>query len=102
LRVVRQEAEGLFALVAQPEVWEKQTPCTEWQVRDIVGHIVDTTEGYFPAFDAARSKAEVAPAYGLPGMAVRVNEQAQALRGVPREELVDRLRTDFDKMMEIF
>jgi uncharacterized protein (TIGR03083 family) len=102
LRVVRQEAEGMFALADKPAVWEMATPCTEWQVRDIVGHLVDTTEGYFTAFDAARSKAEVVPAYGLPGMAGRVNEQARAFRGTPQDELIDRLRTDFDKMMEIF
>jgi hypothetical protein len=49
LRVVRQEAEGLFALAAQPASWEAATPCSEWQVRDIVGHLVDTTEAYFVA-----------------------------------------------------
>ena len=35
-------------------------------------------------------------------MAARVDEQAQALRAVPRAELVERLRADFDKMMEMF
>jgi uncharacterized protein (TIGR03083 family) len=71
-------------------------------VRDTVAHIADTTEAYFVAFDAARSHSEVEPPYGLPGMAARVNERALALRDVPRAELVERLRGDFDKMMEIF
>jgi uncharacterized protein (TIGR03083 family) len=102
LRVVRQEAEQFFAMVDNDDVWEAPTGAGHWQVRDIVGHIVDTTEGYFVGFDAARSHANVEPAYGLPGMAARVDEQATALRSEPRPALVERLRTDFDKIMEIF
>jgi uncharacterized protein (TIGR03083 family) len=71
-------------------------------VRDIVGHIVDTTEGYFPAFDAARSHSNVDPAYGLVGMAKRAEEQGRSFRDLPQKEMVDRLRTDLDKMMGIF
>jgi uncharacterized protein (TIGR03083 family) len=101
LRAVRREAEGFFSLVERPEAWEATTACTEWQVRDAVGHIVDTTESYFVAFDTARSGREAKPAYGLPGMAERVNTQAQSFRNVPQAELVERLRTDFAKMMEL-
>src|SRR3954447_17099897 len=102
LRVVRHEAEQFFDLVDRDEAWEAPTGAGHWQVRDIVGHIVDTTEAYFIAFDAARNHTEVEPAYGLPGMAERVNRQAQALREEPRGALVDRLRSDFDKMMQTF
>ena len=102
LRVVRNEAEQFFSMVDSDDAWESPTGAGHWQVRDIVGHIVDTTEAYFTSFDAARSHSDVDPAYGLPGMAARVDAQAQALRSVPREELVERLRGDFDKMMETF
>jgi uncharacterized protein (TIGR03083 family) len=102
LRQVRKEAEQFFAMVDDDDVWEAPTGAGWWQVRDVVGHIVDTTEAYFVSFDAARSNSEVAPPYGTPGMAERVDRQAQGLRAVPRAELVERLRTDFDKMMEIF
>jgi len=102
LRVVQQEADGFFALASDPAIWEASTACTEWQVRDIVGHLVDTTESYFVAFDAARSRTEVTPAYGLPGMADRVNTQAQAFRNESQEAMLERLRGDFAKMMEIF
>jgi uncharacterized protein (TIGR03083 family) len=102
LRVVRQEAAQFFDLVDHDEVWDRPTGAGHWQVRDVVAHIVDTTEAYFVAFDAARSATDVGPAYGLPGMAERVNQQAQALREQPRAALVDRLHTDFDKMMGIF
>jgi uncharacterized protein (TIGR03083 family) len=102
LRVVRNEAEQLFALADSDEAWEAPTGAGHWQTRDIVAHIIDTTEAYFVAFDAARSGTEVEPAFGLPGMAARVNDQALALRTEPRAALIERLRTDFDKMMEIF
>ena len=101
LRVVRHEAEQFFAMVDHDDVWEAPTGAGHWQVRDIVGHIVDTTEGYFVAFDAARSHGDVAPAYGLPGMAARVDQQALAFRSEPRGVLVERLRGDFDKLMEM-
>jgi uncharacterized protein (TIGR03083 family) len=102
LRVVRDQAEGFFTLADVPETWRARTACPEWEVRDIVGHIVDTTEGYFPAFDAARSHSNVDPAYGLVGMAKRAEEQGRSFRDLPQKEMVDRLRTDFDKMMGIF
>ncbi len=102
LRVVRDEAEQFFGLVDRDEAWRAPTGAGHWEVRDVVAHIVDTTEAYFVAFDAARSGTEVDPPYGLPGMAARVDAQALALRDVPRTELVERLRTDFDKMMGIF
>jgi uncharacterized protein (TIGR03083 family) len=102
LRVVRKEAEQFFDLVDSDDGWEAPTAAGDWQVRDIVGHIVDTTEAYFVAFDAARGRGEAGPPYGLPGMAARVNEQALALRSEPRSALVERLRGDFAKMMEIF
>jgi uncharacterized protein (TIGR03083 family) len=101
LRTVRREADGFFALAERPDAWEARTACAEWQVRDAVGHIVDTTESYFVAFDTARSGREAEPAYGLPGMAKRVNTQAQSFRSVPQAELIERLRTDFAKMMEL-
>jgi uncharacterized protein (TIGR03083 family) len=99
LRVVRREAEGMFSMAQNPDVWETQTAAARWHVRDIIGHLVDTTEAYFVAFDAARGNGEVAEAYGLPGMAERANAQAQAFREVGQEELLTRLRNDFEKMM---
>ena len=101
LRVVHHEAEQFFALVDSDEAWEAPTGAGHWQVRDAVGHLVDTTEAYFTAFDAARSHEEVDPPWGLPGMAARVDSQAQSFRDVPRTELMERLRTDYAKMREI-
>ncbi|NUR09109.1 MAG: maleylpyruvate isomerase family mycothiol-dependent enzyme [Nocardioidaceae bacterium] len=102
LSVVRREAEQLFALADSDEAWTAPTGAGHWQVRDVVAHIVDTTEAYFESFDSARGGKEAPPAYGLPGMADRVDAQAQALHDIPRAELLDRLRTDLDKITEIF
>ncbi len=101
LRVVRDEAAGMFAMVERPESWESPTACAGWTTRDVVGHIIDTTEGYFRAFDAARGSGEVPAPYGLPLMSEKANAGATAFRGVPQAELVERLRTDFDKMQGI-
>jgi uncharacterized protein (TIGR03083 family) len=102
LEVVRKEAEQFFAMVDSDDAWHAPTGAGHWQVRDIVGHIVDTTEAYFVAFDAARSGTEMPPAYGLPGMAARVDKMAGGLHDEPREVLVQRLRDDFVTMMRIF
>jgi uncharacterized protein (TIGR03083 family) len=101
LRVVRQEAEAMFAMVERPESWEAPTACAGWSTRDVVGHIIDTTEGYFRAFDAARGQGEVPEPHGLPLMSEKANQGATAFRGVPQAELVDRLRADFEKMQGI-
>ena len=85
----------------RPEAWEAPTACEGWSTRDIAAHIVDTTEGYFRALDAARGTGEVPAPYGLVVMGKKVNEAATALRGVPQAEMMDRLRNDFYKMQEL-
>lgn len=102
LRVVRAEAERFFALVSEPDAWEAPTACEGWEVRDVVGHLVDATEGYFPAFDAARGTGAAEAPYGVRGMAARVDDRSRAFRGTPQVAMTDRLRGDFAKLMEIF
>ena len=102
LRVVREEAERFFAMAEAPDAWDAATACTGWSVRDVVGHLVDTTEAYFVSFDAARGKGEAADALGLRIMAQRVNERATSFRGESQQAMTERLRTDFAKMMETF
>jgi uncharacterized protein (TIGR03083 family) len=101
LRVVRNEAERMFAMADRPEVWEAPTACEGWSTRDVVAHIVDTTEGYFKAFDAARGTGEVTEPHGLAVMGKKVNEAATSFRGVPQAEMMERLRKDFHQMQEI-
>jgi uncharacterized protein (TIGR03083 family) len=100
LRVVRAEAERFYEMAGQPGVWEAPTACESWAVRDVVGHLVDTTEGYFAAFETARSGGE-ASAHGLAVMHERAGEAATEFRALSQPELIARARADLDRMMGI-
>jgi len=102
LRVVQNEAEGMFDLVEQPGAWTGPTACAGWQARDVIGHLIDTTEAYFTSFDAARGTGSAAEPLGVRVMQERVDQGATAFRSATREEAMQRLRGDFAKMMEIF
>jgi uncharacterized protein (TIGR03083 family) len=102
LRVVRVEADRLFTMAQQEPAWNQATACPQWQVRDVVGHLIDVTESYFVGFDAARSGATVADALGTRVMQDRLDEGARAHRSLPQTEALERLRGDFDKLMEMF
>ncbi len=101
LDVVRRESADFFSLVDDPKNWEVQTRCTEWQVRDLVGHMIDVTEGYLTRWDKAKQK-EDATSVGLLVMSHDLNEKAQSFRSLPRQEAIDRLKKDYTRMMDIF
>src|SRR5438309_3380812 len=101
LEVLRRDQEKFFDLVDDPANWNVQTRCTEWEVRDIVGHMIDVTEGYLSRWDMART-GEPADALGLLVMGERLNEKAQEFRGLPREQAIARLKSDSDTMLAIF
>ena len=101
LDVIRKESRDFFELVDNPKNWYVQTRCTEWEVRDIVGHMIDVTEGYLTRWEKARKKEPLDTA-GLLVMGESLNEHAQAFRNLPRQDAIDRLKTDYGKMMEIF
>src|SRR5215472_3228000 len=65
LRVVRREADQMFELAGEPGAWDAPTACESWRVKDVIGHIVDTTEGYFRAFETARSGADAPSPHGM-------------------------------------
>ncbi|MGH3442058.1 MAG: maleylpyruvate isomerase N-terminal domain-containing protein [Nitriliruptorales bacterium] len=95
------EAEGFFAILEDLDAWERPTAAGHWQVRDVVGHLVDTTEAYFRSFDAARGIGEPFEPLGVRDMARHVDEGAQGLRSVPREDLIERLRGDLKRFRGI-
>ncbi len=101
LRVVRAEAAGMFALAGRADAWEAPTACPLWQVRDIVGHLIDVTESYFVAFDAARGGAGVDDPLGVRVMQSRLDEGAKAHRPLDQRAALDRLEGDFAKFMDI-
>ena len=101
LDVVRTDAADFFAIVDDPQNWNVQTRCTEWEVRDMVGHMIDVTEGYLSRWESAR-KNEPRETVPLTQMSHDLNEHAQAFRSLPREEAISRLKNDYKQMMEIF
>lgn len=101
LDVIRRESTDFFSLVDDPKNWTVQTRCTEWQVRDLVGHMIDVTEGYLTRWDKAKSQLS-AESVGLLVMAHDLNEKAQSFRNLPREEAIQRLKNDYTRMMDIF
>jgi len=101
LRVVKDQAHQMFALADKPDAWDSPTACESWEVRDIIGHLVDTMEGYFKAFDVASSGATAENAYGLLGMHERAGDSARAFRHLSQPEMMARVRADLDQMMGI-
>ena len=102
LNVMRRDRANFIRLVSDPKNWNVQTRCTEWETRDLVGHMIDVLEGYFANFDKAK-KGEEATALGLPAMAPTLNDHAQEFRKLPREEAIARFKKDaekFDAMLE--
>jgi uncharacterized protein (TIGR03083 family) len=101
LDVVRTESADFFKIVDDPDNWNVQTRCTEWEVRDIVGHMIDVTEGYLTRWEKARNNEPIDTA-GLLVMGESLNKNAQAFRSLPREQAISRLKENYKKMMEIF
>jgi uncharacterized protein (TIGR03083 family) len=101
LDVIRSERGKFYDIVDNPNNWNVQTRCTEWEVRDMVGHMIDVTEGYLTRWDKAR-KGEHAGAVGLLVMSESLDKSAKKLRSLPREEAITRLKGDSDRMMTIF
>lgn len=54
LDVARAERAKFYNIIDDPNNWYVQTRCSEWEVRDIVGHMIDVTEGYLTAWDMVR------------------------------------------------
>jgi hypothetical protein len=93
LGVLQREIEEMFELAAEPTRWHAPTACEGWELRDMVGHLVAETEGYLSAFDIARRGGLGAKEpVGVAGMAKASDAAARALRDVPRDELLERLR----------
>ena len=98
LRVVRAEAERYASpSPSRPTPGTCRPPATTGRPRDVVAHIIDTTEGYFRAFDAARRARRGPDAARAAGDAREGERGRQAFRGVPQAELMQRLRDDFQQ-----
>jgi uncharacterized protein (TIGR03083 family) len=102
LTVLRRDADEFFALGSDPDRWHARTACAGWEVRDVVGHLIDATEGYFPGWEAAGTGATTPAPLGLTVMAARCDANAKAFRSLSQDEALARGRTDFDQQMLAF
>src|SRR5919199_2781985 len=84
LRVVKAERQGFYDLIEQvgEAGWEGRTASGEWQVRDLVGHLIDVTESYIDRFNLAREGRPFPEAIGLKPMAAKLDEGARRFRSL--------------------
>jgi len=101
LEGIRRESTEMFALADDPTTWMAPTGAGHWQVRDVFGHLLDTTETYFVGFDAATAAGSPPPLVPLTDMHEFADKGAQQFRNVDREESLGRLRGDLDRMLAI-
>ena len=101
LDVVRTERGRFYDVIDNPDNWLVDTRCEGWQVRDLVGHMIDVTESYLDRWDMAR-KGEFPQGRGWVVMAEDLNKGALALRSLSRDEAISRLKSDSNKLMQIF
>jgi uncharacterized protein (TIGR03083 family) len=101
LEGIRRESEEMFALADDPSSWTSPTGAGHWEVRDVFGHLLDTTETYFVGFDAAKGAGEPPPLVPLTDMHEFAGKGAQEFRSLDRGEALDRLRSDLDRMLGI-
>lgn len=99
--VIRTERGRFYDVIDDPDNWNVDTRCEGWQVRDLVGHMIDVTEGYLERWDMAR-QGELPQGMGTRPMASELNKGALAHRNLAREEAIDRLKTAADEMMATF
>ena len=98
MSVMRRDREKFTRLVSDPKNWNVQTRCTEWETRDLVGHMIDVMEGYFKNWDAATSGGEATAPMGLEVMGTTLNDHAQDFRKLSREEALDRFKRNAMKL----
>ncbi len=105
IRVARSARSTFYGLVdnIDDEGWRTPTACTEWEVRDVAGHMVDVTEAYLERWALARDAKPFPEALGLQNvMPQRANERAKSLRSVPQRELIARLKRSSDQLFDLF
>ncbi len=99
LGVLRREIEEMFELAADPARWHSPTACPGWEVRDMIGHLLDATESFRTGFDIAHAGSAAPESVGVAGMAEASDEAARAYRSIPRDELLARYRDETEALI---
>ena len=101
LDVLRTERGNFYQIIDVPANWEAPTKSGHWEVRDLVGHMIDVTEGYLTRWDMAR-RGDPATGMGLAPMAAELDRVALTFRNLPREEAISRLKASSDRLVSKF
>jgi len=96
MSVMRRDRANFIRVVSDPKNWEVQTRCTEWETRDLVGHMIDVLEGYMKNWDEAK-KGGNPDAAGLQVMHSTLGDHAKDFRKLSREEALARFKKDAEK-----
>jgi hypothetical protein len=91
LEVTRAEQQRFFDIISKPDDWLVETRRPDWQVRDMVAHMIDETERYLDRWKMARG-GELPESLGLSEFREELRANALVLRELPREESIARLR----------
>jgi uncharacterized protein (TIGR03083 family) len=102
LDVVRTERSNFFDVVEDPDNWQVDTRCEGWQVRDMVGHMIDVSEGYLNRWDIAQKDKQAPDPLGWVVMSETLNEGALSHRKLSRDEAISRLKSASSRLMEHF
>ena len=102
LDLIRREADGMFALVATDEAWDGSTAAGAWTAANVVGHLIDVTEGYFVGFDAARAGASSGGCAGTKAMQDSLDEGARHLRSIGPRRAGPAAGRRWPRMVDIF
>ena len=55
IETLTRQASALFELADDPAHWQVATACEGWELRDMIGHLVDAIESSLTGFALARS-----------------------------------------------
>jgi len=93
LSLLRQEYRDLLTIATSldDKQWAATSPCEEWEVRDVVGHLVDVAESYLGYFTLAEKGWDVGDPLGWGAYPKALSASAQSYRRLPRLELLARL-----------
>lgn len=97
LQVMRRDREKFTNLVSDPKNWNVMTRSAGWEVRDLVGHMIDVMEGYFKQWDETKKGGSPTTA-GLEVMGSTLNDHALDFRKLSREDALDRFKKDAMKL----